>query len=94
MNFDFVDVIATLSCAVKKDDQGPLFFRVLLISFREGEKIIQLDGVGLFFLKKDKQGSTRMLNALKIRVALSVLLILVLVLSYVFGWIAPRSVAG
>jgi len=47
---------------------------------------------GLFFLVKDKdaQESTRMLTSLKIRVGLSLALIILLVLSYSFGWIAPR----
>jgi hypothetical protein len=48
-------------------------------------------GSALFFLARDQPGSPRMLNALKIRVALSVLLILSLVLSYQFGWIAPSN---
>lgn len=45
---------------------------------------------GLFFLVKDKDAtdSTRMLTSLKIRVALSATLILILVLSYQFGWIS------
>jgi len=44
---------------------------------------------GLFFLVKDKDttDSTQMLKALKIRVGLSVALILVLVGSYFAGWI-------
>jgi hypothetical protein len=44
---------------------------------------------GLFFLAKDEKGSPRVLKALKIRVALSVFLILFLVVSYYFGWISP-----
>ena len=48
-------------------------------------------GSALFFLARDRPGSPRMLNALKIRVVLSVLLILFLVLSYQFGWIAPSN---
>ena len=46
---------------------------------------------GLVFLVKDKDtsDSTRMLTSLKIRVALSITLILVLVGSYLMGWIAP-----
>jgi hypothetical protein len=44
---------------------------------------------GLFFLAKDKKGSPRMLKALKIRVALSVVLILFLLLSFQQGWISP-----
>jgi hypothetical protein len=45
---------------------------------------------GLVFLVKDKDApdSTRMLTSLKIRVALSLTLILVLVGSYLAGWIA------
>ena len=43
---------------------------------------------GLVFLVKDKDttDSTRMLTSLKIRVALSATLILVLVGSYLMGW--------
>jgi hypothetical protein len=45
---------------------------------------------GLFFLVKDKDNpdSTRMLRSLKVRVALSIVLILFLVMSYQFGWIS------
>jgi hypothetical protein len=49
---------------------------------------------GLFFLSKDSRegaGSRKMLKALKVRVALSVLLILVLVSSYFLGWINPQG---
>ena len=47
-------------------------------------------GSGLFFLTKDEQGSERVLNALKVRVGLSVVLILFLVLSFYCGWIGPE----
>jgi hypothetical protein len=45
---------------------------------------------GLFFLVKDKDhpDSPRLLTALKVRVGLSILLVLLLVASYKFGWIA------
>ena len=46
-------------------------------------------GSGLWFLAKDDQGSTRVLTALKIRVALSAVLIGFLVLGYFQGWILP-----
>lgn len=46
-------------------------------------------GAGLFFLYKDQDGSTRVLKALKLRVALSILLILLLVVGYSLGWISP-----
>jgi hypothetical protein len=45
-------------------------------------------GSGLWFLAKDDQGSTRVLTALKIRVALSAVLILFLILAYFQGWLA------
>lgn len=45
---------------------------------------------GLFFLAKDKDhpNSPRLLNALKIRVALSIALVVLLVGSYYMGWLA------
>jgi hypothetical protein len=45
---------------------------------------------GLFFLVKDKDhpDSPRLLTALKVRVGLSILLVLLLVASYQFGWLA------
>lgn len=44
---------------------------------------------GLFFLVKDKDhpDSPRLLTALKVRVGLSITLVLLLVLSYQFGWL-------
>ena len=44
---------------------------------------------GLFFLVKDKDspGSTRMLTSLKIRVALSITLVIFLVTAFSLGWI-------
>ena len=44
-------------------------------------------GSALWFLAKDDHGSARMLMALKVRVALSVLLIGFLVLAYIQGWL-------
>ena len=45
---------------------------------------------GLFFLAKDKDHpeSPRLLTALKVRVALSILLVLLLVVSFKMGWIS------
>jgi Protein of unknown function (DUF2909) len=48
-------------------------------------------GSGLFFLAKDDKNSPRVLKALKIRVALSILLIGFLVLSFWLGWIGPQE---
>ena len=50
-------------------------------------------GSGLFFLAKDDQGSTRVLTALKVRVALSAALIAFLVFGYFQGWISPNPPA-
>jgi len=47
-------------------------------------------GSGLWFLARDDQGSTRMLTALKIRVALSAALIAFLLFGYFQGWIVPN----
>ena len=44
-------------------------------------------GSGLFYLSRDDSDSGKMLNALKIRVALSATLILFLVASYYMGYI-------
>ena len=47
-------------------------------------------GSGLFFLVRDGKGSSRVLTALKIRVALSALLIGLLLLSWHLGWLSPQ----
>jgi hypothetical protein len=44
---------------------------------------------GLFFLAKEDRDSPKLLKALKIRVALSIVLIVFLVASYQFGLITP-----
>ena len=46
---------------------------------------------GLFFLVKDRDSprSTRMLTSLKIRVGLSIALVVFLVAAYSFGWLSP-----
>ncbi|MCH7852763.1 MAG: twin transmembrane helix small protein [Proteobacteria bacterium] len=50
-------------------------------------------GYGLFFLSKDDQSSTRLLKSLKVRVALSAMLIAFLVLAYFMGWM-PTGTTG
>ena len=42
--------------------------------------------IGLFYLVRDDQNSQRVLKALKIRVALSAVLVIFLLLSYYMGW--------
>lgn len=53
MYFDFIDVAATLARAVKEDNKRPFFFRVFLVIFWEGEKVIQLMRFRFFSLKSD-----------------------------------------
>lgn len=44
---------------------------------------------GLFFMYKNKGNPNRMVNALKIRVALSIVAFLVVIGGFIFGWF-PR----
>ncbi|MDH3531286.1 MAG: twin transmembrane helix small protein [Gammaproteobacteria bacterium] len=46
-------------------------------------------GSGLFFLAKDDHGSPRLLQALKVRVGLSIALIMFLVAAYQLGLMSP-----
>ena len=46
----------------------------------------------LFFLYRDQGRGTRMWKALAVRVALSIGLVALLVISYRLGWIAPGGV--
>ena len=44
-------------------------------------------GTGLFYLRREDADSPKMLRALQMRVALSLVLIVVLIAAYFFGWI-------
>ena len=48
-------------------------------------------GTALFYLRREDADSPKMLRALQVRVALSLLLILFLIASYFFGWINPPA---
>ncbi len=48
-------------------------------------------GSGLFYLSRDDADSPKVLRALKIRVALSAILIIFLLASYFLGWIEPPA---
>ena len=47
-------------------------------------------GSALMFLVRDRGSTSRTVNALAVRVALSVLLLLFIWFSYWMGWIEPR----
>ena len=51
---------------------------------------------GLYFLLKDKgtRDDRRTVNALKVRVGLSIAFALFLILGYYMGWIHPHGVGG
>jgi uncharacterized membrane protein len=44
-------------------------------------------GTGLFYLRREDADSPKMLRALQVRVALSMVLIVVLIAAYFLGWI-------
>jgi heme/copper-type cytochrome/quinol oxidase subunit 4 len=46
---------------------------------------------GLYFIYKDKGQGNRAVTALTIRIALSVLVFIILIASYFFGWIPNRG---
>ena len=48
-------------------------------------------GSALFYLMRDKGTTNRTVNALTIRVAISIALFLFILFSYWMGWIAPRG---
>ncbi len=48
-------------------------------------------GAALVFLMRDKGGTNRTVNALTVRVALSIALLVFIWFSYWMGWIEPRS---
>jgi hypothetical protein len=48
-------------------------------------------GTALLFLMKDRGHGTRTLNALRLRVGLSIALLLLIWFSWYMGWISPRS---
>lgn len=49
---------------------------------------------GLFFMMRDQSESGRLLTSLKLRVGLSITLVLFLILSYTMGWIQPHGLYG
>ncbi|MCG8381673.1 MAG: DUF2909 domain-containing protein [Gammaproteobacteria bacterium] len=46
---------------------------------------------GAFFLSKDKQGGNRVLTSLKLRIALSICLLIMVISGYFMGLISPNS---
>ena len=51
-------------------------------------------GAGLYYMLVDKGQSKRTVNALTRRIALSIALIVIVMLSIKFGWIQPHGVGA
>ncbi|MBU3620119.1 twin transmembrane helix small protein [Polynucleobacter sp. CS-Odin-A6] len=49
-------------------------------------------GSALYFMMKDKGGSSRMVYSLMLRIGLSVMLFLGILIAYYFGWIEATGV--
>lgn len=49
---------------------------------------------GLFYIGQDQQGSRRVVNALTVRITLSVLLFLLLIGGYFAGYLQPHGLTG
>jgi hypothetical protein len=49
-------------------------------------------GSALYFMMKDKGGSSRMVYSLMLRIGLSVLLFLGILIAYYFGWIEATGI--
>jgi hypothetical protein len=49
-------------------------------------------GSALFFLVRDKGDSTRIVKALTWRIALSMVVFILLLVAFAFGWIQPHSI--
>ena len=48
-------------------------------------------GSALFYLMRDKGTTNRTVNALTVRVGISIALFLFILFSYWMGWVSPRS---
>ena len=48
-------------------------------------------GFGAFFLAKDEKNSKKLLASLSLRVGLSITLIVLLIIGFANGWIAPHQ---
>lgn len=64
--------------------------KILIIVLLAG--IVASLGFGLFYLVKDESGSRRMVNALTLRITLSVALFVLLFVAYLLGLVQPHGV--
>jgi hypothetical protein len=69
--------------------EHPVLPKVIILVLLAG--IVAALFSGLFFLLKDESSKRRTLTALKIRVALSIMLLIFLALSFWNGWLQPHG---
>jgi DUF2909 family protein len=68
-------------------DNGPMRILIFVLLFAVLASLFS----GLYFVYKDKGGSNRAVTALTIRIGLSVLVFVILIASFYFGWIPERG---
>jgi hypothetical protein len=68
-------------------DNDPMRIVILVLLFAVLVSLFS----GLYFVYRDKGGSNRAVTALTIRIGLSILVFVILVASFYFGWIPERG---
>ena len=69
---------------------SPMLPKLIIIAFLLA--IVASLASGMFFLIRDPSNHKRTVNALTVRISLSLLLIVFLVLAYFMGWIQPHGI--
>ncbi len=69
---------------------SPMLPKLIIIAFLLA--IVASLASGMFFLIRDPSNRKRTVNALTVRISLSLLLIAFLVLAYFMGWIQPHGI--
>jgi hypothetical protein len=69
-----------------------MIFKIIIVLFLIS--IFFSLGSALYFLVRDKSGSTRIVKALTWRIGLSIALFVLLMIAMAFGWIAPHGVGA
>jgi len=79
--------VATVVTSRGRKENGPMRIVILLLL------VVVLASLfsGLYFVYKDKGGTNRAVIALTIRIAASLLVFAILIVSYYFGWIGERG---
>jgi succinate dehydrogenase/fumarate reductase cytochrome b subunit len=84
---DIINTAATVGTGRGVKENAPMRFVILVLL---AAVLVSLFS-GLYFVYKDKGGSNRAVKALTVRIVLSVLVFVILIASYYFGWITPKG---